>query len=117
METPERELTSSQYRIFVQNIEQHLARPSVNTVEAEWEFEQMFSLLNKRLPTGKYRARICKFLNSLSQFSQSLWRRFSQASYLIEGATLSGANFATVGHRIASPIPQPVRLEICFRKD
>ena len=77
----------------------------------------MFSLLNKRLQTGKHRARMRKFLNSLPQFFRPLWRPFSKASYLIEDGMLSSAIFAAVGHRIAFLVPQPILLRNRSGKD
>lgn len=77
----------------------------------------MFSLLNIRLTYGKHRARMRKFLNSLTQIFRNLWRPFSKTSYLIEEAKLRGTHFPNVGHRIAFSLSQPVLLEIRFRKD
>lgn len=77
----------------------------------------MFSLLNKRFRTGKHRARMCKFLNSLTQFFHSLWGPFSKASYLIGDVGLRSKRFITVGHQIAFSIRQPVLLRIRFGKD
>lgn len=65
----------------------------------------MFSLLNTQFGTGNHRARMCKFLNSLPQFSRSLWRRVFKASYLVEDLRFRSMHLCALGHRIASLVP------------
>jgi len=117
METPDKECGSSQYRIFVQDIEQHLAPGRVHRVEAEEEVEQMFSLLNTESDRGNNPARMCKILNSLSPFLHEVLRQFSRPFYLIEGERLKSGRFAGVGHGIALLVRQPVLLRIRSGKD
>ena len=77
----------------------------------------MFSLLNKRIGTGKHRVRMYKILNSLPQFFHTLSERFSKNPYLIEGRSFIREDFVLVGHRIAFLVRQPVLLRIRSRKD
>jgi hypothetical protein len=77
----------------------------------------MFSLLNTVWRRGKNRARMCKILNSLSQFFQGLGRRLLRPFYLIDGERFRGEAFARVGHGIALLVRQPALLRIRSRKD
>jgi hypothetical protein len=116
METPDEKRSSSHYRISVQDIEQHLATRRVYTVEAEWEVEHMFSLLNSGHGRGKSGARMCKILNSLSEFFRGPRQRRSGPFYLLEGKRFRDALFLWVGLRIAFLLHLPVVARICPRK-
>lgn len=77
----------------------------------------MFSLLNNWKGMGKYPARLCKFLNSLSRFFHNQWRQFSCSFYLVDGERFRSGVLAEVGHRIALLSPQPVLHRIRSGKD
>lgn len=77
----------------------------------------MFSLLNNESAKGKTRARMCKILDSLSQFFHGLLPRFSRAFYFVEGERVRSRHSAAVGPSIALLIRQPALLRIRSRRD
>ncbi|PYT63398.1 MAG: hypothetical protein DMG35_04220 [Acidobacteria bacterium] len=72
----------------------------------------MFSLLNKRIDKGRDPAKMCKIIDSLSVFSDSIRQRVARPFYLLEGEGFRGKIFPGVGHRIAFPVRQPVWVRI-----
>jgi len=68
----------------------------------------MFSLLNKEIDKGRDMARMCKFLDSLSVFFDSIREAVAGPFYLLEGEGLRRNTFPRVGHRIAFLVRQPV---------
>jgi hypothetical protein len=72
----------------------------------------MFNLLNSDSARGKIPARMCKILDSLSQFFHGVWRRFSRGFYFIEDERVISKHSATVGLSIALLIRQLAMLRI-----
>jgi hypothetical protein len=106
----------SYYRIFVQDIEQHLAGPGGDRVEEMEKAERVFNILNKRTRRGKKPPMVCKFLDSLSELSHGLTIWLEGPFYLHEGRELRSKVFADVGLRIALLVAQPVLIRIRSRK-
>jgi hypothetical protein len=106
----------SDYRIFVQDIEQHLAGPGDDGVEEIEKTERVFNILNKRTRRGKKPPMVCKFIDSLSELSHGLTCWFEGSFYLLEGRELRNRVFAGVGLRIAFLVAQPVLIRIPRRK-
>jgi hypothetical protein len=77
----------------------------------------MFSLLNSESAKGKIPARMCKILDSLSQFFHGVWPRFSCAFYPIEDERIRSKHSVAVGLSIALLVRQPALLRIRSRKD
>jgi hypothetical protein len=77
----------------------------------------MFSLLNRQAGSGKNPARMCKILNSLSQFFRGIRRQFRRPFYLVESERFRSEHFARVGHGIALLVRQPVLIRIRSRRD
>jgi hypothetical protein len=68
----------------------------------------MFSLLNTEIAKGSNPARMCKILDSLSAFFDSLRQAVAGPFYLLEGEEFRSKICPRVGHRIAFLIRQPV---------
>jgi hypothetical protein len=72
----------------------------------------MFSLLNTEIDKGKGLAKVCKFLDSLSVFFDSLREGVAGPIYLLEGEGFRSKIIPRVGHQIAFVVRQPVWVRI-----
>ncbi len=72
----------------------------------------MFSLLNIEIDKGRDTAKVCKILDSLSVFFDSIREAVAGLFYLLEGEGVRRNTFPRVGHRIAFVVRQPVWVRI-----
>ncbi len=77
----------------------------------------MFNMLNGWIGKGKNSPMVCKFLDSLSAFSNGIHRLYRSLTYLLEGMSLRDCAFLPVGLRIAFPIGRPAFMRIRNGKD
>jgi hypothetical protein len=71
----------------------------------------MFSLLNAQIDQGSDPAKMCKILDSLSVFFDSVRQPVAGPFYLLEGEGFRNKIFPGVGHRIAFAVRQPVGVQ------
>lgn len=72
----------------------------------------MFSRLNTTTDKGRDPAKVCKILDYLSVFSDSVGQAFARPFYLLEGEEVRKKIFPGIGHGIAVPVRQQVWVQI-----
>ncbi len=72
----------------------------------------MFSLLNTEIGKGRDTAKVCKILDSLSVFFDSIREAVAGPFYLLEGEGFRSKIFPGVGHGIAFLVRQRVWVRI-----
>ncbi len=72
----------------------------------------MFSLLNTKIDKGRDPAKVCKFLDTLSLFFDSIRQAVAGPFYLLEGEGFRSKIFPQRGHQIDFLLRQPVWVQI-----
>ena len=72
----------------------------------------MFSLLNTKIGKGREPAKVCKILDSLSVFFDSIWEAVAGPFYLLESQGFRSKIFLRGGHQIALLVRQRVWVRI-----
>ena len=100
-------MNRAKYRIFVQNIEQHLATFPGLAYKDTMDLEHMFNMLNTWIRKGKNGPMVCNFLYTVSRIARAFCWLSDQPSYLLDRMELTSTMFPGVGLRIAFSVCRP----------